>query len=194
MTYGLKVFGGNNILQIDSDLGMKGLQVVEANTASFLSGLPLYSDLIFMKKAPSTSYICLERNYSTGAANFKVGNTGSLISVNYVVCRTSTDVTTTGNYGLQVFNPSVVAFDSRGFTANNGITIVDNVTARSLTNGGLITSDLTQYVLMNWTYFTNTNNFAGVSVDSGGYRFGRRVNGSYTGTNTSEIPLAEIFT
>ena len=194
MTYGLKVFAGNNIIQVDSDLSVKGLQVVQSATGSSLSSLPLYTDLVFMKRAPTASYICLERNYGTGVANFRIGSTGALINVDYIVCRASTDASISGTYGLKVFNPSgVVSFESRGFTANNGVAIVNNVVSRSLTNGSLISDDLTQYVLMNWTYYTNTSNFAGVSVLSGGYYFARRVNGSFTGTNTSEIPLAEIF-
>lgn len=195
MAYGLTVVGDNSVLQIDNTLNMKGLQPIQAGTASSLSSLPAYTDLVFIKKTTTTSNICLDRNYSAGTVTFRIGTTGSTVSVEYIICRAANDPTPSGTYGLQVKNSSgVVAFDSRNFT-NTGVEVIDFKTVGSLSNSGTISSSLSNYVLMNWSYYINTSNFAGVTASTIlGYRFVQRINGSYTGTNRSEIPVGQAFT
>lgn len=195
MAYGLTVLGDNSVLQINNTLGMKGLQPIQVGTGSSLSSLPAYTDLLFIKKTTNTSNICVDRDYPLSTITFRIGNTGAAVSVDYIICRAANDPTPSGTYGLQVLNPSgVVAFDSRNFT-NTGIEIIDFKTRGSLSNGSTISSSLSNYILMDWSYYTNTSTFSGITASTTlGYRFVRRDGGSYTGTNRSEVPVAQAFT
>lgn len=196
MSYGLKVLGGNNILQINSDLGLSGFHVVQS-TAANNTTLPSYSELIFVRKQTDQVNICLQKNYTNQTVNFRRGDTGALITVDFIKARIGTELSNlTGSYGLRILrsNGTTVVFDSRAFV-DTGITVIDSKAAFSLNSGSrVITSDRSNYVLMNWSYYINTSNFSGMTSNSTtGYTFVSRIGGNYYYVNGDEIAVASAF-
>lgn len=115
MSYGLRVLGGNDLLQIDSDIvGMSGYGLKAqgvGSSAPYSSG-----DLVFVNKNQSGSSTGCFPDWLASSVNFLTG-TGSPISMNYIVIGpmlTGSAPIDNSTYGLQVFDPEGnLAFDSR---------------------------------------------------------------------------------
>ena len=185
MGYGLYVETFNGNLIIDSDRsGDSGLQIVAAGASSspFASYTPPSgtTSLVFANVSVSSGtykFIQLKNNVFLDQSN-------NTISVNWVICQRSQDVTaTSGTYGLQVKNAdNDIYFDSRQSTGNGGFTLVGYFPYAGIlgnyyavnnyydgyiyaANGysyNRITSNLNHYVAMTSTGTWNTNAFNGI--------------------------------
>ena len=190
MAYGLLVQGGNDILQIDSEGSFVGLQASIQGSGSSISGI-IDTDVIFMRRQTNAANIVCDVNLTSGGANFSNALTDTAITVEYLVLRRSVSVSTTGTYGLKVWNSgNNVAFDSRGFT-NNGLTVIDFAPAGTLTPGSVITNDRSLYIEMSTFKNHNANYWLAVSSSASGYTFA--ANFSFGPTNGIDIAIASTF-
>jgi hypothetical protein len=185
MGHGLYVETFNGNLIIDSDrAGDSGFQIVKAGTSSspYASYTPPSGTLsiVFANVSVSSGayqFIQLKNNVFLDQSN-------NTISVNWVICQRSQDVTaTSGTYGLQVKNAdNDIYFDSRQSTGNGGFTLVGYFPYAGIlgnyyavnnyydgyiyaANGysyNRITSNLNHYVAMTSTGTWNTNAFNGI--------------------------------
>lgn len=131
MAYGLKVFGGNNVLQIDSSSNLVGLGGFDTTTASSITVSS--GDLVFCRHSPSSGnirYFGIDTRTSTWTAYSRLNSPGlgtnsawSTYALDWLILRSASTAATSGTYGLQVKNAiNQVAFDSRAVSFGFNIT------------------------------------------------------------------------
>jgi hypothetical protein len=131
MAYGLQVFGGNNVLQIDSSTNLTGFSGYTVTTSSSISVSS--GDLVFCRHSPSSGnirYFGIDTRTSTWTAysrlNSPVLGTNSAwqpFNLDWLILRSASTAATSGTYGLQVKNAAnQVAFDSRALSFGFSVT------------------------------------------------------------------------
>lgn len=168
MTYGLKVYAGNNILQIDSDrTSAYGLITTSSGVASSLS-FDTANTLVFANPG-ATGYLFPQWNVNKTSVTFK-NNLNQTTNAQYILAKpgdvVSGDVGTR-TYGLQILatNGTTVVFDSRAF-ANAGFAPVKVISAGSISpSNTVITTNVNYYVCMNPFWYTGN-----VTTSGGIYR------------------------
>lgn len=133
MAYGLQVFGGNNVLQIDSNTNLTGFSGAAITTSSSIEVSP--GDLVFCKHSPSYGdirYFGVDTSTSTWTAYSRLnspylsGNSAwQPFNLDWLILRAASTAPTPppGTYGLQVKNAAnQIAFDSRSISFGFNIT------------------------------------------------------------------------
>ena len=131
MSYGMKVFGGNSVLQIDSTSNLTGLGGANTVVAQSITVQP--GDLVFCRHTPSSNnirYFGVDTRTSTWTAysrlNSPILGTNSAwqpFALDWLVLRSASTAPTSGTYGLQVKNAlNQVAFDSRAVSFGFNVT------------------------------------------------------------------------
>lgn len=147
MTYGINVFDPDLSLdpRLSTDISQRGLVIDSSGTSDVVEIPP---DALIAIQAPSLSSsafigVTAVRD-NLGSGNFeytfreiqKSGTNqdslgiglifGTTVTVNYIVLRSSDNVTPTGSYGFQVKDGSQVQFDSRNFETGKTVTVEYN--------------------------------------------------------------------
>jgi len=190
MTYGLKVFAGNNILQIDSDRASSyGLVTTFAGTASTLS-FSVANTLVFANRS-SNGYIYPAWNSANTSVTF-YDDLDNVIDVNCILAKPGNGVSGdvgTRTYGLQILasNGTTVVFDSRAFS-NAGFAPIKILTAGSISaTNKVITTGLSHYVCMN-PFWKVGNNKGGI------VRSSTNISATYSSNSWFDIIVAEKIT
>ena len=192
MAYGLKILGGNSILQLDSDrTNTYGLIVTASGAASSLTLPSGYNTLVFIQLPSSGAVRYPDWNATYTSVTFRNGS-GTATSTNYILAKPGNQVASdvSGTYGLKVLasNGTTVIFDSRAFT-NAGFAPTKVITAGTLSSTNkTITTDSSLYVCINWGWWVNSSVRGGIENSSGTIR-------STVGSNASyDILVAEKLT
>jgi hypothetical protein len=192
MSYGLQVksfdAAGNEIVQIDTTIGLVNYVVTKKGTGSSITGLgtdPNRTRLIFIKpKHRNTSnyqkdYIVIEYDSTLSSVTFKSsGNKKypleadfSNISLDYYVLDLASKVTPVGDYGLKVLTSgNEVSFDSRTIKVNSKLQVTSLKPHNSMSGYGSgdisrITTNKNDWIQFDWSkieYFTYSYNMAGI--------------------------------
>lgn len=184
MAYGIKVTGsdiGGEYLVTDSDQNLINYAITQSGRASsFTLNRSLASDsFIFAKDphniasdpvvggfAPDYHYLSVTGGTTVKFYGGKIvpdqfgdfDTVDGLVAMDYAVLeKTNTNITASGNYGIQIFtSTSAIAFDSRRLATNNSITI-DSVLPASYSSSNIfgsppeISKTSSQYVNLEWT-------------------------------------------
>ena len=181
MAYGIKVTGsdtGGEYLVTDSDQNLINYGITQSGRASsFTLNRSLASDtFIFARNpdnfvtdpgfAPDYHYLSVTggttvRFYGGKIVSDQNGNFDTidgLLAMDYAVLeKANTNITASGNYGIQILTSTgALAFDSRRLATNNSITI-DSVLAASYSSSNAfgsppeISKTSSQYVNLEWT-------------------------------------------
>lgn len=222
MAYGLKVFGGNNVLQIDSSTNLAGFSGFNVTTSSSITVSP--GDLVFCRHSPSSGnirYFGIDTSNTTWTAYSRLNSpflsgqsAWQPFNLDWLILRAASTATTSGTYGLQVKNAAnQVAFDSRSISF--GFTITGYLAALAASGNPFqdsgpiaplgewisvehafvnsFTNDPTNPISIGGLAFANNRTEGSVTVN-GAYFFGRIsfFNESYWG-NFSNIITGETY-
>ena len=198
MAYGIKVTGsdtGGEYLVTDSDQNLINYGITQSGRASsFTLNRSLASDtFIFVRNpdniatdpssgsfAPAHHYLSVSSGttvtfYGGRIISDQNGDFDTLdgpVAMDYAVLeKANTNITASGNYGIQILTSTgALAFDSRRLATNNSITI-DSVLASTYSNSSTTgsppqTSKTTsQYVNLEWTRYGGGDLFAVSDLD-----------------------------
>ena len=174
MAYGLRVVGGNSILQLDTDTPeLTGLGVAQVGVGSSVS----YSlgDFVFVSYPTigSAAYHIVTVVTTPGTMTFKSFNTAtrgvSNLSMNYCVLRPMTGITPTGDFGLLLRNSSLqTTFDSRA-SADEFSVYIKSIAIQGSQTGSVglsstpITTSFSDYFCANGLFFVDAGSESHVS-------------------------------
>ena len=198
MAYGIKVTGsdtGGEYLVTDSDQNLINYGITQSGRASsFTLNRSLASDtFIFVKNpdnfatdpvvggfAPDYHYLSVTggttvRFYGGKIVPDQFGDYDTidgLVAMDYAVLeKANTNITASGNYGIQILTSTgALAFDSRRLATNNSITI-DSVLPSTYSNTSAtgsppeISKTTSQYVNLEWTRYGGGDLFAVSDLD-----------------------------
>ena len=157
MTYGIKIFGGVDNIQIDSDRSNIGIRIVDSGTSSTITGTVAN---IFFDKLIAINYIPSSGNqnplfFNKATTPWTVVNFGGISTpVDWVILDTFPTTASTSGYGVQVFNADGdVCFDTE-VLQNDGASFTDfallgTFSGNPIEDLGPLTTDPTDYVIMN---------------------------------------------
>lgn len=169
MSYGLRVTGGNSILQIDSDTEqLEGSAIISNGFGSSITGVNS-SDVILVTldfpAVPNGSYKAVGVRKSGNTWEF-LNENGAAVGVKYIRLAKTTAFTRTESYGLQVKNSSgVLVFDSRAFaeTSAPGFTFNTYYPPGAFSGAFDPVASLNTYVSINHGYYSDaTDYFSGL--------------------------------
>lgn len=198
MAYGIKVTGsdtGGEYLVTDSDQNLINYGITQSGRASsFTLNRSLASDTFIFVRNPdntatdsSSGAFAPDHHYLSVSSGTTVRFYGGriiedqngdfdtldgLLAMDYAVLeKANTNITASGNYGIQILTSTgALAFDSRRLATNNSITI-DSVLASTYSNSSTTgsppqTSKTTsQYVNLEWTRYGGGDLFAVSDLD-----------------------------
>lgn len=157
MTYGIKILGGVNNIQIDSDGSNIGLYIVDSGTGSTIPGTvanTFFDKLIAINYVPSSGSVnTLFFNKATTPWTV-VNFSGTATPVDWVILDSFPATVSNSGYGVQVFNADGdVCLDTEALQ-NDGASftdfaIVGTFSGNPYEDSGPLTTDPTDYVLMN---------------------------------------------
>lgn len=201
MSYGLQVFGGNGLLQIDSDVvGMSGYGLKEQNTLSSVSYS--FGDLIFVQKNVLGSAEYCFPDWLGNTVVFKDG-TGAQVTMNYIVIgvMSGNSLSSDGSsYGLQVLDSAGnTAFDSRKIGTGVALpTPTRYIPSGTLVSGGTIANGSTEWVCINFGEYevedANDKRFEGLQLEGGLMKYWHVQStslGQFSYGQSSDILIAE---
>ena len=184
MTYGISVTGANNSYQIDSSSTSAATNTpkflaVHDSSDSHSAGVAVSNytagDILFARPSSGTGMVCATQSTLDGNITFNT-------AVKYRLLKpaNSGSLTTTGSYGLQVFNtanPAVLIYDSRH--TSKGVQIKQVWPKASFAGGvqqagALVTTNNTVYTASSQADFDSTF----INVNSG------FLNGNFAAINT----------
>lgn len=184
MTYGIKILGGVDNIQIDSDRSNVGLKIIDSGTSSTIPGTvanTFFDKLIAINYIPASgSVFPLFLNKATtpwSVVNFN----GTAIPVDWVILDTFGNTPSTSGYGIQIYNADGdISFDSQALQ-NDGASFTDfalygTFSGNPYEDSGPLTPTTTDYVLMNHS----TWGPAGDTIKIG-YLFDNSSNNALTG-------------
>ena len=198
MTYGIRVTGsdiGGEYLVTDSDQNLINYGITQSGRASsFTLNRSLVSDtFIFVRNpdntatqsgygafSPSHHYLSVSSGTTVtfyggriiSDQNGDFDTLDGLLAMDYAVLeKANTNITASGNYGIQILTSTgALAFDSRRLATNNSITI-DSVLASTYSNSNAtgsppqISKTTSQYVNLEWTRYGGGDLFAVSDLD-----------------------------
>lgn len=173
MAYGIQIFNGSDVLQIDSDRKMSGFNVV--NSSSFAGQSPsstipgtsagFSANLILINysgtiAAGSAQYVFINKNTTPWSV---VDLNGNAVTVEWAILEPfSRETASSGGYGIQIWDSSGdLAFDS-GLVNNGGFTFKNyalpyTFSGNPAQDSGPVTSSLSEYVSVETSTYVYNN-------------------------------------
>lgn len=197
MAYGINFETANGNVQIDSTTTNTGLIVLSGALSSQTVTFDQQKEFCFARPA-STTYtgeirIALSNTAGTGTQTYYFEEPdGTRVNTNYIVGKWANEqVTSSGGYGIQIFNSDgELAYDSGLYTGDGGVGIVAFWTAWQLSGYG--STGTTSQLTTDPTLFVNMNGTLGQASDYATY-FGYVFKKSAAGTPNSNSAGPGIY-